>query len=282
MIDFLKYRLVYGAISLIMIGVSFYAIVAYGFPLSIDFTGGSQYELSAKQLNEKTIATLLSKDTKIQGVSISNLGKNSWLVKSAPVTEKQLKTVIGKQDIQIDRLETVGPSIGKETIRKTLIAILVAAAGILLYMSYSFKRFNHGIAAILAMVHDITILIGTYLLICHFFGAEVDTLFVTALLTTLSFSVHDTIVVFDKIREYQRSTSWPMYEIANKALTQTMIRSLNNSLTIVLMLVPMVLFSGEMVRYFAVALLIGTIVGTYSSPFVATPLLYLMDSKKRK
>ncbi|EKE14231.1 MAG: hypothetical protein ACD_12C00614G0001, partial [uncultured bacterium] len=133
------------------------------------------------------------------------------------------------------------------------------------------------------MIHDFLIVIGFYSLLSHFAGAEVDLLFVTALLTTMSFSVHDTIVIFDKIREYRRTDDQTSFTIiANKSITETMVRSLNNSLTIILMLTALVLLGGATIRFFVSALLIGTIIGTYSSPFVAVPFLEFLEKNKRK
>jgi len=138
------------------------------------------------------------------------------------------------------------------------------------------------LAAITALLHDILVVVGTYSLISYFFGAEVDTLFVTALLTTMSFSVHDTIVVFDQIREYKRRYGAGYIEdYANKALTDTMVRSFNNSMTIVFMLLALVLLGGETIRFFALTLLVGTITGTYSSPFVATPVAVWLEKRRK-
>jgi preprotein translocase subunit SecF len=156
-------------------------------------------------------------------------------------------------------------------------AVLFASLGILAYMTYAFKKVKHGLAAVIALGHDFLVLVGSYSLISHFFGAEVDTLFITAILTTMSLSVHDTIVVFDKIREYERTTVLPIEVLVNKALTETLVRSTNNSLTIILMLVPLTFVGGETIRFFAAALLIGSITGIYSSPFVATPILVWLE-----
>ena len=153
---------------------------------------------------------------------------------------------------------------------------------ILLWVAYQFKNLKFGLAAILAMFHDITILIGGFSLLGHFYGAPVDFLFVTALLTTLSFSVHDTIVVFDRIREISGNSMDNIYAVSNKALAETMARSVNNSLTIIFMLVALVLLGGVSIKWFAAALLLGTVLGTYSSPFVAVPLLVTMSSLRFK
>lgn len=132
------------------------------------------------------------------------------------------------------------------------------------------------------MFHDTFILIGSFSWFGHFFSAEVDFLFVTALLTTLSFSVHDTIVVYDRIRELQRKEGGEFVSLANRALSETMVRSLNNSFTIIFMLLAMILLGGSTVKWFAVALLVGTVSGTYSSPFVAVPLLSVWNNFEEK
>lgn len=149
-------------------------------------------------------------------------------------------------------------------------------------MSFAFKSFYFAVSAILAMIHDFLVVVGLYSLMSHFFGAEVNTLFVTALLTTMSFSVHDTIVIFDKIREYRVNLeSSDVDDYANKALTETLVRSLNNSMTIIFMLLALILLGGSTIRFFIITLLIGTITGTYSSPFVATPILVWLEKRKR-
>jgi preprotein translocase subunit SecF len=166
---------------------------------------------------------------------------------------------------------------------KTAIASALAILGILLYMTFAFKGVNFALAAVLAMVHDFLVVVGSYSIVSHFFGAEVDTLFVTAVLTAMSFSVHDTIIVFDKIREYIRMHGKGNIEMyANKALAETMVRSVNNSMTIVFMLLALVLLGGTTLKFFALTLLLGTISGTYSSPFIATPLVVWLEKRNRK
>ena len=170
--------------------------------------------------------------------------------------------------------EYVGPSIGGETIKKTVISIILAVTVLLVYISFTFKKLKFGVCAILAMLHDSLILLGSFSLLGHFFAVQVDLLFVTAVLTTLSFSVHDTIVVFDRIRELSsKSSSQTSSQVINQAVSDTLIRSLNNSLTIIFMLVSLFLMGAESTKHFILALLIGTIIGTYSSTFTAAPLL---------
>lgn len=169
--------------------------------------------------------------------------------------------------------EYVGPSIGGETIKKTVISIILAVTVLLVYISFTFKKLKFGVCAILAMLHDSLILLGSFSLLGHFFAVQVDLLFVTAVLTTLSFSVHDTIVVFDRVRELSKSSSQTSSQVINQAVSDTLIRSLNNSLTIIFMLVSLFLMGAESTKHFILALLIGTIIGTYSSTFTAAPLL---------
>jgi preprotein translocase subunit SecF len=194
-----------------------------------------------------------------------------------PFLEKNL-------DNQLEELryENVGPSIGPDLIKKTFYAMIISAVLILFWVAIQFKSFKFGVSAVLAMFHDSLVLIGSFALLGHFFGAEVDFLFVTAALTILSFSVHDTIVVYDRIRESQKKVGGSLYDLANKAVTETMVRSLNNSFTIIFMLAALLLLGGETIKWFAAALLIGTVSGTYSSPFVAVPLLVTWDELRKK
>jgi len=288
MIDFLKYTRIYLAISLIVIAAGIASIILWQYDYSIDFVGGTSLEYQVdKNPDRNKIAQLIEKqEVKIQEIVIDG---NKVSIRTSAIDEKKEKSLresLGKElkaKITVLRTETVGPTIGAETLQKTLIATGIAILGILAYVAYAFKKFNFALAAIIALVHDILVVIGSYSLISHFFGAQLDTLFVTALLTTMSFSVHDTIVVFDQIREYEhRHGKGNIYDYANRALTDTMVRSFNNSMTIIFMLLALVLLGGTTIKFFAVTLLIGTITGTYSSPFVATPIAVWLESRKKK
>jgi preprotein translocase subunit SecF len=150
-------------------------------------------------------------------------------------------------------------------------------------VAYAFRNVKYGVSAVLALIHDLLVVCGIFSILGHFRGVEVDTLFVTAVLTTMSFSVHDTIVVFDRIRETIRRNPKIHFEtLADMALTETMGRSLNNSLTIVFMLLALLLLGGTTIKWFVFALLVGTITGTYSSPFVATPILVIWQKLEEK
>ena len=288
MINFLKYRWLYLFISIIVIGAGLFSIVKWGFRYSIDFTGGSNFEFQSNKVIEKNQLVKILDQNKISIVNLKLENKNI-ILRTKVLDQKQesslKKDIEAKLKIKITvlRSETVGPTLGKEAINKTLIASILAITGILIYMSFAFKGFNFAFAAVLAMFHDLLVVIGTYSLLSHFFGAEVDTMFVTAVLTTMSFSVHDTIVIFDKIREYHNEQETLEIESAsNQALTETMVRSLNNSMTIVFMLLALTMMGGSTIRFFILTLLIGTITGTYSSPFVATPILVWLEKRRKK
>jgi preprotein translocase subunit SecF len=281
--DWLRFRKIYFSISLIAIGLGLFGLINWGLKLGVDFKGGSILEYKFKEgiSTEKAIKEL--GDEGFEVASVQTIGENAYLFRLPPTNPKdkeQIESILSgivEGGVEELRFETVGPSVGPELVKKTIYAIVLAAGAILLWVAYQFKSFKFGTSAILAMFHDSFILIGSFALLGHFFGAEVDFLFVTALLTTLSFSVHDTIVVYDRIRESQKKYGGNLIDLANQALTETMVRSLNNSFTITFMLVSLLLLGGTTVKWFAVALLIGTILGTYSSPFVAVPLLVVWD-----
>jgi len=197
------------------------------------------------------------------------------------------------KDVREQEFETIGPVIGQETALNALKAILFASVLIVLYITWSFRQvpkpassFRFGICAIIALIHDVLVVLGVFAVLGHFLGVEIDSLFVTAILTVIGFSVHDTIVVFDRIREnLKRLGSSNFAQTANDSVIQTIDRSLNTSLTVFLVLLALLLFGGESIRWFVVALLIGIISGTYSSVFTASPLLVLwqeISDKRRK
>lgn len=286
MINFLKYTWFYFLISASVIGAGLFSILRWGYTYSIDFVGGTNIDYRfEKDLNKKDVNNIFSSN-KINIVDHSINGKD-LSVRTKAIGEKDevklkqgLEKKFGKATIL--KSETVGPTLGQETVIKTIIASILGIIGILIYMTYAFKGFNSALSAVLASFHDILVVFGSYSLISHFFGAQMDTLFVTAVLTSMSFSVHDTIVVFDKIREYKNEEGGTPEYFANKALTETMVRSLNNSMTIVFMLLALVLMGGVTIKFFAVTLLIGTITGTYSSPFVATPIFVWLENMRKK
>lgn len=287
MIRFTKFIWVYILLSSLVLIPGLFTLFTSGLKQSIDFAGGTLIEVKFTPVVKQQVLENEANKQKIDFSTIQKTGDEYLLrTKEADTTKFDvLFSEINKDasaTATIKRQEVVGPVLGKELLLKATVAALFAIIAILLYVAYAFKNITYGVSAIIALVHDLLVVIGCFAIFGKVWGVEVDTLFVTAVLTTMSFSVHDTIVVFDRIREYKkRFLKMPLDEITDRALTETMARSLANSITIILMLVALVLMGGSSVKWFAVALLIGTISGTYSSPFVATPIMLLI-SKWRK
>ncbi len=292
MINFMRYKYVYLSISAIVVTISIISLALFGLKPAIDFTGGALLEVTIN--TDKTVDTdeLTNDITQAEGVNVYAIqtvtGQNNYIIKTTYIDEPKKNEIINKikekygDNVTELRFETVGPTLGKELLMKTGVSVLLASLAILLYVAHQFKDKLYGISAILAMFHDTIILLGVFSLLGQFYDVEVDMLFVTALLTTLSFSVHDTIVVFDRIREsLRRGMPLSFEQIVDKAVTETLPRSLNNSLTIIFVLTTLALLGGVTVRWFVVALLVGTIAGTYSSTFVASPLLVIFMKKFR-
>ncbi len=282
MVRFMRYWFIYLIISSVVIIPGIFSMVKYGFKPAIDFTGGTLMELKLEKANSQSVEeikkSLAEKELNPSAVQYTNT--QSFIIRLKPISKNEhevLTNVLTEKfgNIQEVRFETVGPTLGAELMRKTFIAASVAIVAILLYVAYAFKNIRFGVSAVIALFHDLLVVVGIFSILGKTLGVEVDSLFVTAVLTTMSFSVHDTIVVFDRIREYQKKHSGSYVDLIDKALTETMGRSVNNSLTIIFMLLALFLLGGETTKWFVLALLIGTISGTYSSPFVATPILYL-------
>ena len=285
-INFIKLIPLYFSISGIALAIGIFSLVVWKVRPAIDFTGGSlvEIELQSKEggdVNEGTIRSALG-DKEVEVNSIQSAGENRWLIrtKMAEGIDKNVQVALAEKfsKAEVTRFESIGPALGKELLSKTFFGISLSSLGILLYVAYRFGGGKYGVCAVLAMIHDSLVVFGAFSLLGHFYGAEIDALFVTALLTVLSFSVHDTIVVYDRIRENLRKFPQEKFEpLANRSVNETMKRSINNSLTIIIMLVILTWLGGTTVRYFSLALLIGTITGTYSSPFVAVPLLVVWN-----
>ncbi len=289
MIRWMRFKWLYFLISAVVIVPGLISLFANGLKPSIDFIGGSllEYRFESEVSSDQIKLVLENSDYHISSVQLS--GEKNYLLRLPSLDNQeaaQIKDLLSQefnQNLIEIRFETVGPILGKELLIKTIVAILLAASFIIGYVTWRFKEYKFGVCAILAMFHDTLVLMGAFSLLGYFFNVEVDTLFVTAILTVLSFSVHDTIVVYDRIRESQRIYPKTDFEdLANKAVTETLSRSLNNSLTIIFMLIALFLLGGVTIRWFVAALLIGTVSGTYSSTFNAVPLLVVWDKFQQK
>ncbi len=294
--DIIGKKYIYFALSLIIIIPGLISLVLFGLNPSIEFTGGSRITVSfptkASQGNVTEIKNILEKEKlKVSNTEVSN---NLVYVRTQQMDQKQnakfLDDLSKLQGAKQEQFESIGPTIGAETTLNAIWAVVVASLFIVLYITWSFRKipkpassFKFGVCAVIALIHDVLVVIGIFAILGHFFGVEIDSLFVTALLTVIGFSVHDTIVVFDRIRENLKRVSGLSFDqVVNESILQTLDRSLNTSLTVVLVLFALLLFGGESIRWFVVALLIGVISGTYSSIFNASPLLVLWQELSEK
>lgn len=291
MIKFMKYYWLYFVISGLVIIPGIYSLINYGLKLSIDFTGGTLLEFQMDQNPNQYSQDQLAQNLQELNIETNSIKQenNIFTVKSKSfdqATNTLLQQKVASASgttITEKRFETLGPTFGAETLRRALTALFLAAIIILLFVWHQFKDKKYGVCAVLAMLHDTLVILGIFSLLGHFQGVEVDTLFMTALLTILSFSVHDTIVVYDRIRESKRKLSGiPFETLIDKAINETLTRSLNNSMTIIFMLLALYLLGGETTKWFVFALLIGTVSGTYSSTFTAAPLLVLWEKMAKR
>lgn len=288
----MKFKTLFFIFSLLIILPGLYFLITSGLRLGIDFTGGAlleyrfEREVSLSQLKQ------IAEGQKVEIASVVSSGDKTYIIRTKPLEQikiNELKVELTSKFGKVEerRVENVGPVIGAELSQKAVFALILASLAIVLYIAFSFRKIpkpqsslRFGIVAVLALIHDILVVVGIFAILGKFLGVEVDTLFVTALLTIIGFSVHDTIVVFDRIREnLLKNIGKKFIDVANISVVQTLGRSLNTSLTVVFVLVALLLFGGETIKWFVVALLVGIISGTYSSIFNATALLVWWEEK---
>ncbi len=293
MINIVGRRYWYFGISLLIIIPGLIALALWGLPLSIDFTSGSLLEVSFEQATQPVDIAQVRAIYATQGYDDSTVqtsGTNAVVVRSKPLAEPDQRAIVAALEAlygpaTIITAETVGPAVGAEVAQRAAIAVGLATLGILLYITFAFRKVEHavryGITAILAMLHDVLVVVGLAAIFGRLFGWEVDALFLTALLTVVGFSVHDSIVVFDRIRENQLHLRRLDYEtLVNHSIVQTLDRSLNTQITVMFALLAMALFGGDTIRQFVVTLFIGLLSGTYSSVFTAAPLLVVWENRE--
>ena len=285
-------RKLWYAISLLIIIPGAISLVMNGLRLGIDFRGGAVIEVTGKVQPDKVreAATKLElKDT-----AVITAGNNTQIRfrDPAPAREheanhQKFKAALASQGLTEVQYDSVGPSVSGDITRNAFVSLLVMSLAIVLYISFAFRNTpppvsptSFGVVAIVALLHDTFFLLGTFSLLGYFFDIEVDALFVTAILTVIGFSVHDTIVVFDRVRENLRRHKGSFEEVVNLSVVETLARSLNTSYTVLLTLLALLIFGGASIRMFVLALLIGIASGTYSSIFNAAPLLVTWHNYK--
>ena len=277
------------AISLVIMVPGLISLVLFGLNLGIDFTGGSAWEIQYhRQVSTEDIQQTLAANgrAEAQVQQIGNDNEHTYLIRLRELhegsAEKQQLTAalsqLGELNPSREALSTVGGAVATSIGQRSVFAVAAASVGILLYIAWAFRNTQnpmlYGVCAIVAMLHDALIVLGLFSILGEVADVEVDALFVTALLTVIGFSVHDTIVVFDRIRENLLRRAQPTFEeTVNYSIVQTIVRSINTSLTVLLTLAALYLFGGESIRWFVFALLIGVAAGTYSSIFNASQLL---------
>lgn len=283
-------------ISLLIIVPGFIVLAIWGIPLSIDFTGGSLLDISFKSGNAPAPAQVIEIYTQLghKDVQVQSTGADELIIRSDFMDDAGRRAVISEMEtrfndqVEILRSDSVGPTVGKEVASRAAGAVAVAALAVIIYIAFAFRgiphAFRYGICAILAMFHDVAVVISLATLGGHFFGWQVDSLFLTALLTVIGFSVQDKIVVFDRIRENSNIyRKLPFETLVNHSIVQTLQRSINTQLmTVEFMLLALALFGGVTLREFAVILLVGLFSGTYSSIFIAASTLVVWDSRSNK
>ncbi|MEI6477956.1 MAG: protein translocase subunit SecF [bacterium] len=279
-------------LSLVLILPGIISLIVWGLPVGIDFKGGTMQELhftgTAPGIDQ--VRTELA-GTKINGLGVQSSSGNDLIIRF-PITDNgQARDAGNKILAQVKKdhpgatetsFQSIGGSVASSTTTKAAEAVVITSIAIIFFIAWSFgsvpkpaSSWRFGVTAILALAHDILFMVGAFSLIGHFFpGVEVDSLFITAVLTILGFSTNDTIVVFDRIREnLRRSPGRSFAEIANSSLNQTLARSLNTSMTVLIVLITLLVLGGPSIRNFILALTLGVAIGTYSSIFNASPLL---------
>lgn len=295
MINILGKRYLFFAVSLLVIIPGLIVMAVLGLPLSIDFTGGSLLEVRFEGVAPAPADVIAAYNTLgVEDVRAQTTGENTLLIRSSFLDEETRGSVVQtlkdrfSQEVTVLRFESVGPTLGQEVATRAALAVGVAALVVVIYMTYAFRGVQHalryGVCAIIAMIHDVAVVISLGAIGGHFFGWQIDSLYLTALLTVIGFSVQDKIVVFDRVRENSNSLRNLDFEtLVNHSIIQTLQRSINTQLmTVEFMLLALALFGGITLREFALILLVGLFSGTYSSIFIAAPILVVWEKREWK
>jgi len=284
-IDFIKYRKIYFTISGILVLGSIVSLLIFGLRLGIDFKGGSILEISYL---EESFSIQEVKESLVEfdlgEVTVQPTEDQGFIIRMKDISEDThqdiLRRLEERGEMEEIRFEVIGPVIGKEVGQKTKLVVVLALISILLYVTFAFrgvskpiKSWQYGIATLVALFHDVLIPIGIFSILGKFYMVEISVPIVTALLTVFGYSVNDTVVVFDRIRENLTKRNLSFEEAVNESLNQNLSRSISTSLTTLFVLVAIFFLGGATLKLFSLALILGIILGTYSSICLATPLL---------
>lgn len=289
----LKTRWIWFGIFLVLLVASIAALATWKLKPGIDFVGGTLVEYQYNPAVSSEAVREAAKTAGLPEVTVQTTGGGTLLIRTQSLSQEdqqKLETTlqqVGQGSQQ--RLQNIGPTIGRDLTKRAIIGVTLAIVAILFYVAWAFRSvpkplssWQFGLAAVLTLAHDVLFVLGLFALLGHFKGYTVDSYFITAILTVMGFSVHDTIVVFDRIREnLLKHRGWPLQKIFDVSIVQTVARSLNTSLTALIVLVTLLVLGGSSIQPFIVALIAGISVGTYSSIFVATPLLPVLAIGRR-
>lgn len=292
----IKYRKIFYALSGILIALSVASLFVWGLNLGIDFKGGAIIEVSYPEDRPEIGAVKENLDKLSLGsYSLQPSGDDSYILRSRTISDAERPLIQESfsfkdaKKVEVKRFNSVGPILGKEAAVKSILSLFIVIFCIVIFITFAFRKvsepvssWKYGFIAIIALLHDVLVPTGVFAVLGHYYGYEIDTLFVTALLVVLGFSVHDTIVVFDRVREnlslskgYREKKLFDT--IVGESVSQTFIRSINTSLTTILALVALYIFGAESTRHFSLALIVGITAGTYSSIFLGSPLLVTFE-----
>ncbi|MEZ4180464.1 MAG: protein translocase subunit SecF [Candidatus Doudnabacteria bacterium] len=282
----LKYSKYFFVLSAVILIFGVLCLAIFGLRLGIDFKGGTVTELKFTQEVQSSSIQAVLNEQGLNNAQVQSTDNQGYIIRTETLEKDRYDEIAAAITEQVGefeevRFESIGPVIGQQLTRQAFYQLILVSLGIVFYIAYAFRRVSRpvsawqfGLTAIVALVHDLLVVLGVFAILGKFGGVEVDSMFVTAMLTVLGFSVHDTIIVFDRIRENLKVYAGQSIEfIVNHSLSQTLVRSLNTSLTVLFVLAALLLFGGETIKYFVLALFIGIIAGTYSSIFIASPLL---------
>lgn len=283
--NFLKYKKIYFIFSGILILASLACLITFGLKPGIDFTGGSILEIEyieERPSNQEIKEALTNFD--LGEISVQPTGEKGVILRMKDIPENTHQKILEKlkenNELEEERFESIGPVIGQELKEKTKIVIALSLLTIVLYIAWAFRKISrplpswqYGIASLIVLSYDVLIPIGLFSVLGKFYGVQITIPVITALLTVLGYSINNTVVVFDRIRENLLKYGGAYDEIVNNSLNQTLTRSINTSLTTLFVLVAIFFLGGETLKYFALALILGIISGTYSSVFLASPVL---------
>lgn len=283
----------------VLVGLSILSIFVFGFEEGIDFKGGTVWQV--KVAEDSTTPEILETTVKEQLPSVGDIRvalettSDSFLVRLPVLSEEDHQKLVSAFSTKFSgfnelSFQSIGPSVGAELRKKSMVSIVLVLLGISLYIAYAFRKvsrpissWKYGVVTLFSLLHDIAIPAGLMALLGHYSGVEIDSNFIVALLVVMGFSVHDTIVVFDRIREnlYLDKGKSDFKEVINQSIKQTIARSINTSLTLVIVLIALYLVGPSTLHYFILTLLVGVVMGTYSSIFVASPILYIWQNLKK-